>query len=183
MKTGSGRVVKRSFGFEMQSVRPVEYSVRNVLRPVFDLTEPTLREVIAKRPLVVVIDNNVKRICGLELERYVAQNQLDLLGMIDFSGSEADKTPVEKLRIQRRLSALKLPRNGLVVSCGGGVTADVAGAVAAEAYRGVPYCRIPTTLIGIVDVAVGIKQAVNLGGSKNWLGSFYPAESNICDPT
>jgi 3-dehydroquinate synthase len=47
--------------------------------------------------------------------------------------------------------------------------------------RGVGYLRIPTTLIGQVDVSVGIKQAVNAGESKNVLGSFYPPIASIND--
>jgi 3-dehydroquinate synthase len=56
--------------------------------------------------------------------------------------------------------------------------------LAAALYRrGVRYARVPTTLVGMVDVCVGIKQGINLGSKKNILGAFYPPFGGINDLT
>jgi 3-dehydroquinate synthase len=69
------------------------------------------------------------------------------------------------------------------MAVGGGVTLDVAGFVASIFRRGVSFVRIPTSLIGLVDVAVGIKQGINVDNKKSIVGTFYPATLNINDPT
>ncbi len=74
-----------------------------------------------------------------------------------------------------------LPRNGTIIGIGGGVVLDVAGFAASIYRRGINYIRIPTSLIGIVDVGVGIKHGINHAGKKNIIGSFYPPLANIND--
>src|SRR5207244_8284933 len=63
--------------------------------------------------------------------------------------------------------------------CGWPVTS--AGPGAAMFRRGVGYVRVPTTLVGLVDVSVGIKQAVNAFGRKNILGTFFPPTASVND--
>jgi 3-dehydroquinate synthase len=75
----------------------------------------------------------------------------------------------------------KLPRNGVLVAVGGGVTLDVAGLAAALYRRGVGYLRVPTTLVGMIDVALGVKQGVNFVGKKNLLGTFYAPLGGVLD--
>jgi 3-dehydroquinate synthase len=60
---------------------------------------------------------------------------------------------------------------------------DVAGFAASIFRRGVHFIRIPTSLIGLIDVAVGIKQGVNFLNKKSIIGAFYPAMVNINDLT
>jgi 3-dehydroquinate synthase len=70
-----------------------------------------------------------------------------------------------------------------MMAVGGGVTLDITGFAASIFRRGVNVVRIPTSLIGLIDVGVGIKHSINLGNKKSILGSFYPAIVNINDPT
>jgi len=60
-----------------------------------------------------------------------------------------------------------------VIAVGGGVTGDLAGFVAATWQRGVPVIQVPTSLLAMVDSALGGKTAVNLPGGKNLVGSFH----------
>jgi 3-dehydroquinate synthase len=69
-----------------------------------------------------------------------------------------------------------LKRDDLVLVIGGGLVCDV-GAFAASSYlRGIPLMLFPTTLLAQVDACLGGKTAINYKGSKNQIGSFYPAE-------
>jgi 3-dehydroquinate synthase len=67
------------------------------------------------------------------------------------------------------------------VGFGGGAVTDLAGFVAATWLRGVPVVHIPTTLLGMVDAAVGGKTGINTSAGKNLVGAFYPPAGVLCD--
>jgi len=73
-------------------------------------------------------------------------------------------------------------RADVVVGFGGGMVTDLAGFVASIYMRGMPYIAIPTSVVGMVDAAIGGKTGVNLE-AKNILGTFYPAELVLIDPS
>ena len=68
-------------------------------------------------------------------------------------------------------------RHSLLVNLGGGMVTDLGGFAAATFKRGIPYINIPTTLLSMVDAAVGGKTGINFNGLKNEIGAFCPAES------
>lgn len=72
-------------------------------------------------------------------------------------------------------------RTDLIIGLGGGATTDLAGFVAATWLRGVPLIQVPTTLLAMVDAAVGGKTGINTEEGKNLVGAFYPPELVICD--
>ncbi|MFM5951502.1 MAG: 3-dehydroquinate synthase [Micrococcales bacterium] len=72
-------------------------------------------------------------------------------------------------------------RSDAIVGFGGGSTTDLAGFVAATWLRGVAYVAIPTTLLGMVDAAVGGKTGINTAEGKNLVGAFYAPKAVICD--
>ncbi len=73
-------------------------------------------------------------------------------------------------------------RRSLVVGLGGGVITDLAGFVAGTYMRGVDLIQIPTTLMGMVDAAIGGKTAVNLSTGKNIVGVLHQARIIYIDP-
>ncbi len=72
-------------------------------------------------------------------------------------------------------------RTDLVIALGGGSVTDVAGFAAATWMRGVPLINVPTTLLAMVDAAVGGKTGINTGAGKNMVGSFYEPTAVIVD--
>lgn len=72
-------------------------------------------------------------------------------------------------------------RTDVVVGVGGGAVTDLAGFVAATWLRGVRAVLVPTTLLGMVDAAVGGKTAVNTAEGKNLVGAFHPPAAVLCD--
>lgn len=74
-----------------------------------------------------------------------------------------------------------LTRTDVVVAIGGGLVTDVAGFAAAVYHRGVDVIHVPTTLLGMVDAAIGGKTAVNLPEGKNLVGSFWQPVGVVCD--
>ncbi|WP_242341323.1 MULTISPECIES: 3-dehydroquinate synthase family protein [unclassified Anaeromyxobacter] len=75
-----------------------------------------------------------------------------------------------------------MTRRSLVVALGGGAVTDAAGFLAATYMRGVRWVAVPTTLLGMVDAAIGGKTAVNLPVAKNAVGAFHPPEAVLADP-
>ena len=74
-----------------------------------------------------------------------------------------------------------LTRADCVVAVGGGVVTDVTGFAAAVYHRGVAVVHVPTTLLGMVDAAIGGKTGVNLPEGKNLMGAFWQPAAVVCD--
>jgi 5-deoxy-5-amino-3-dehydroquinate synthase len=74
-----------------------------------------------------------------------------------------------------------LTRADVVVAVGGGLVTDVAGFAAATYHRGIPVVHVPTTLLGMVDAAIGGKTGVNLPEGKNLVGAFWQPAAVLCD--
>lgn len=72
-------------------------------------------------------------------------------------------------------------RNDLIISLGGGATTDLAGFVAATWLRGIRVIHVPTTLLAMVDAAVGGKTGINTSEGKNLVGAIYSPVAVICD--
>jgi 3-dehydroquinate synthetase len=94
------------------------------------------------------------------------------------SGEEAKTLAV----VQRMWDELEIGRNGWIVGLGGGATTDLAGFVAATYMRGVRWTAVPTTLVGMVDAAIGGKTGVNTEHGKNLVGAFHFPQHVWIDP-
>jgi 3-dehydroquinate synthase len=75
----------------------------------------------------------------------------------------------------------KLSRHSFVIAIGGGALLDVVGFAAATAHRGVRLIRLPTTTLSQADGGVGVKNAINAFGKKNFIGTFAPPFAVIND--
>ena len=83
--------------------------------------------------------------------------------------------------IWTELGRRRLTRTDAIVAVGGGATTDVAGFAAATWLRGVRVVHLPTTLLGIVDAAIGGKTGINTDAGKNLVGAFHPPAGVIVD--
>ena len=79
------------------------------------------------------------------------------------------------------LGKVGLDRTGTVVGFGGGAVTDLAGFVAANWLRGVRVVQVPTTLLAMVDAAVGGKTGINIDAGKNLVGSFHEPTAVLVD--
>jgi 3-dehydroquinate synthetase len=84
---------------------------------------------------------------------------------------------------QRLWDELGIGRDGCIVGFGGGATTDVAGFVAATYLRGVRWIAVPTTLVGMVDAAIGGKTGINTPEGKNLAGAFHFPWQVLIDPS
>ena len=95
---------------------------------------------------------------------------------------ERGKTLAELERAAVKLLRAGCTRQTLVVAIGGGAVSDAAGFLAATYMRGIPWAAVPTTLLAMVDAAIGGKTAVNLPAAKNAVGAFHPPIAVLADP-
>jgi 3-dehydroquinate synthase len=95
---------------------------------------------------------------------------------------EAAKTAEVAARCWEEFGRLGLTRSDAVVGVGGGAVSDLAGFLAATWVRGVRVVQVPTTLLGMVDAAVGGKTGINTAAGKNLVGAFHPPAAVLADP-
>ncbi|HKD77651.1 MAG TPA: 3-dehydroquinate synthase, partial [Ktedonobacterales bacterium] len=95
---------------------------------------------------------------------------------------EASKDIGQLSAIYDALIERRHERGEPIVALGGGVVGDLAGFVAATYLRGVPLIQVPTTLLAMVDSAIGGKTGINHPRAKNSIGAFYQPRAVICDP-
>lgn len=94
---------------------------------------------------------------------------------------EAAKTHAVAVECWTALGQAGFTRDDVVLGVGGGATTDLAGFVAATWLRGVAVVQVPTTLLGMVDAAVGGKTGINIPQGKNLVGAFHSPRAVLCD--
>jgi 3-dehydroquinate synthetase len=161
--------------------RTIAYTVEHTPAPVFDVANGALAAAAGGLPVLIVVDDLLWPEYGAQIECY-AQAKLNCAGIVRRLGSEATKSLDEVSVLCGAALEVNLPRHGAFIAVGGGTILDAVGFAASIYRRGVAYIRVPTTLIGMIDVGVGIKQAVNFHNKKNALGSFYAPRCTINDP-
>lgn len=112
-------------------------------------------------------------------------------GVLERAGYAAYALPVPDGEAAKRVDVLAglwsqfarlgMTRSDAVVSVGGGATTDLGGFAAASWLRGVPVVHVPTTLLGMVDAAVGGKTGIDIPEGKNLVGAFHPPAGVLCD--
>jgi len=123
-------------------------------------------------PVLVVTDENVAShwleplLASLEEEGFAPETVI-------LAPGEATKTLDTVRGLYDRLLDLGADRGTPVVGLGGGVVTDIAGFAAATFLRGLPWMAVPTSLLGMVDAAIGGKTGVNLPAGKNLVGAFH----------
>jgi 3-dehydroquinate synthase len=94
---------------------------------------------------------------------------------------EAAKTAQVAAQAWEEFGRLGLTRSDAVVGIGGGAVTDLAGFLAATWTRGIRVVQVPTSLLGMVDAAVGGKTGINTGAGKNLVGAFHPPAAVLAD--
>jgi 5-deoxy-5-amino-3-dehydroquinate synthase len=141
-----------------------------------------LATVLAGRVRVAVVSQeqvareHAQRV-DVALDAAGARHELFLVG-----DGEEHKTLATVETLCRGFTSWGLRRNDAVVALGGGLVGDVAGFAAAVHYRGVAVVQVPTTLLAMVDAAIGGKTAVNLPEGKNLVGAFHQPLAVLADP-
>src|SRR5512145_1141962 len=132
------------------------------------------------RRLVLVASRRVYALHGEKAT--AALSALGPVNLVLMGDGERAKTRATLASLHDAFLEARLGRDGLVVALGGGVVGDVAGFAAASWMRGVSWAVVPTTLLAMVDSAVGGKTAINHPRAKNMIGAFHQPVAVIADP-
>ncbi len=143
---------------------------------------PRLAELIGHRRTLLVTTPSVHRLYGPQMLTYLKRHGLASAVQV-LCCSEFTKTVETVLQICASAQAFEVDRKGLLIGFGGGVCTDLVTVAASWIRRGIGHARVPTTLVGQVDAAIGVKGAVNFGGKKNYLGCYFAPEAVLIDPT
>jgi len=144
-------------------------------------------DLLAELPPLLAGAAKVAVICPAALARNAEAVRADLLSagfdchLVEVPDGEAAKDLPVAARVWNLLGRLGFTRTDAVVGLGGGAATDLAGFVAATWLRGVRVVQVPTTLLGMVDAAVGGKTAINTEAGKNLVGAFHPPAGVLCD--
>lgn len=135
-----------------------------------DLIVEDLRKISCR--FAVFCDNNIADLIGHNWLSFLVQKGISV-ELFVFEGGEKNKSRESKELLENQLLAQEFGRDSCFIALGGGVTMDLIGFIAATYMRGVSLVCIPTTLLAMVDAAIGGKNGINTDFGKNLLGSFY----------
>lgn len=162
-------------------------------RSAFALDNPALYNIVARagagrHKVFPVIDAQVMRDHPQLLQQldayalqYQQQIELILPPLLVRSGEICKSDPIEVEQFYRITQERNIDRHSFTLVIGGGSVIDAVGYAAATAHRGIRLIRMPTTVLGQNDAGVGVKNAVNFLGRKNYLGTFVPPFAVIND--
>ncbi|HET7326921.1 MAG TPA: 3-dehydroquinate synthase [Nocardioidaceae bacterium] len=129
---------------------------------------------------VAVVHPGALRSTGEAIRDDLAEQGYEAYAIEVPDGEEAKLAPVASY-CWTVLGQCGFTRSDAVVGVGGGATTDLAGFVAATWLRGVQVVQVPTTLLGMVDAAVGGKTGINTAEGKNLVGAFHEPAGVLCD--
>ncbi|MEV0039361.1 sedoheptulose 7-phosphate cyclase [Streptomyces sp. NPDC050804] len=172
--------------WNVRAKQPIAYSV-SMVRGLLDLDNPALAHACGGgqgRPLrsLLVIDSVVEALYREKFEAYFEHWRIEAIWQT-VQGDEEAKYLEQAVRVTEAMTRMGILRRAeKVIAVGGGVALDIVGFAASMYRRGVPYVRIPTTLVGQIDAGIGVKTGINYGHHKNRLGSYFAPELALIDP-
>lgn len=134
------------------------------------------------RNLVIITDEIVGNLYGFSFKESLEQAGYKPI-LLTFPAGEQHKNSQTKSFLEAGLFAQSCGRDTLILALGGGVVGDLAGFVAATYMRGIPYIQIPTTLLAMVDSAIGGKTGIDTPQGKNLIGAFWQPQAIVSDLT
>jgi 3-dehydroquinate synthase len=143
-------------------------------------TTDAVSEMVAGATRAVVIADPTVRAHAQRIAEHVASAGVEA-DLVALPAGEAAKSLATVARLWDELGERRLTRNDAIVAVGGGATTDVAGFVAATWLRGIRVVQVPTTLLAMVDAAIGGKTGINTAAGKNLVGSFHPPAGVFVD--
>jgi len=136
-------------------------------------TWESVKELLPESGVVIITDDNILRLYGDKFP--------DLPVFSVTAGEESKKLSVIEYLAGRLLDS-GIDRSGFILAVGGGVVCDLAGFLASVYMRGIKCGFVSTSLLSQVDASTGGKNGVNLGTTKNMIGTIRQPEFVICDP-
>lgn len=148
-----------------------------------DIFNPANHDLISYQTngrIMIVIDENVHKFYAVQLMEYFNSHNVKY-SMLVIDTDEENKNWHDADHILEFFEDEGVLRREPIIAIGGGVLLDIVGFACSIYRRGIPYIKIPTTLLAIVDASVGSKVAINHFGRRNRLGAYYPPIATLID--
>ena len=129
--------------------------------------------------IFILVDTNTNEFCSSKFISNIATESR--IEIIEIEPSELNKNIETCVELWSALSDLGADRKSILINLGGGVITDIGGFVAATFKRGISFINVPTTLLSMVDAAIGSKNGVDLGSLKNQIGTITSPEMVLVD--
>ncbi|MFK4070648.1 sedoheptulose 7-phosphate cyclase [Streptomyces sp. NPDC029674] len=169
-------------GFDLLAPDGTGYRV-DVTGGVFSPDNPLLAEYVAGRRVAAFVGPTVDRIYGERLREYLTTRlEPGSWSVHTIATGERNKSLTSVEEVCATAKAAGLDRHGVMLAVGGGIVADIVGFAASMYARGIRYIKVNTSLVGQVDVGVGVKTGVNALHTKNMFGAYHPAHASLNDP-
>lgn len=141
------------------------------------LTSDCLKQVCdeLKKIPVIISDSTVKDLYGDQLSLHLQA------ALIELPQGHRTKSRESVEHVFKELFSMGIGRDVVLIALGGGSTTDLTGFAASIYMRGVPHIFIPTTLMGMVDAAIGGKTAIDTAYGKNLIGTVYHPQAIFAD--
>lgn len=169
--------------WEVSTTLPVRYEITTSPN-VFSFDNKDLLEYGNIGPgarRLVVLDTNLVNDYREGIENYFSFHKINATIFV-LNCDERTKDLASTLEVIDALERFHIARRSEpIIAVGGGVLLDIVGFAASIYRRGVPYIRVPTTLIGLVDASVGAKTGINYATRRNRLGTYYPPIASYLD--
>ena len=158
---------------------PVEFTLK-YSSDIFNINNHDLLSFGESNRKLVVIDKAVNEIYGQRLVDYFKTMKVELkLFVLD--ATESNKTWEYTDKVLQFFEDAGALRREPIIVIGGGVLLDLVGFCCSIYRRGIPYVKVPTTLLAIVDASVGVKVAANHFERRNRIGAYYPPIAPLLD--
>ncbi|WP_367271507.1 3-dehydroquinate synthase [Nonlabens sp.] len=163
--------------FIMKSILNSNYSIHFQEETYLHLN----KFIASKQPscIFILVDENTMDHCYPLLLPYI--ETVARIEIIEVESGEEHKNIATCSGVWSAMIELGCDRNSLLINLGGGVITDLGGFIASTIKRGISFIHIPTTVLGMVDAAIGGKNGVDIGQLKNQIGVVNPPEMTLID--
>jgi 3-dehydroquinate synthase len=167
----------------LETSLPVRFYIKNSPN-VFSLDNEDILSIGTQGPgsrRIVVVDLKVSNLYITNIIKYLEHHEIEY-HIVTLDATETNKNFDTLKYLLKEMESFGLTRKSEpVIAIGGGVLLDIVGLAASLYRRGVPYIKIPTTLLGIVDASIGVKTAINFENRRNRLGSYHEPAASFLD--
>ena len=122
------------------------------------------------RRIIILTDSNTHAHCLAEL--VVSVPELSGAEVLEVPPGESSKSIEIVCELWSAMHEMQLDRSAILINLGGGMVTDLGGFVASTFKRGIDFIHVPTSILGMVDAAIGGKTGINFADSKNQIGTF-----------
>lgn len=147
---------------------------------IFDTFNKDLSSHLVHDRLILLVDKKVYKLYKKEMKNYFNSNKIEYK-ILEVDTGEGSKNWNTVEKILHFFESISVFRQEEIIIIGGGVLLDIGGFACSIYRRGIPYVKVPTTLLAIVDASVGAKVGINHFGRRNRLGSYYPPVKTLID--